>query len=246
MIASSAARSFGLGQQPARLVEEPRVLERDAQARRQGREQPHVRLAEGVLAIEVLDARSPRARDRRPRAERRRRTSALRRRWHRCDPFRVDELCPVLVHDDRLASARSTVRAIPDNGRSTSSPEAHAALDRVRDSGWSPASVVVDARCRRPGRRRSRWILSPTRSYIDCMSSFAARPCWTLLMIASSAARSSVSVSRRFVSSNRRAFSSATLRLEASVVSSRTSDSRERVLAVEVLERDDARGPRRR
>ena len=44
-------------------------------------------------------------------------------------------------------------------------------------------------------------------------------------MIASSAARSSVSVSRRFVSSNRRAFSSATPMLEASVLSRRSSAS---------------------
>ena len=68
-------------------------------------------------------------------------------------------------------------------------------------------------------------ILSPTRSYIACMSSSAARPCWTLLMIASSAARSLVSVRSRFVSSNRRAFSRATPRLEASVDSSRSSAS---------------------
>ena len=69
------------------------------------------------------------------------------------------------------------------------------------------------------------WILSPTRSYIACMSSSAARPSWTLLMIASSAARWSVSVRRRFVSSNSRAFSSATPMLAASVLSSRSSAS---------------------
>ncbi len=69
------------------------------------------------------------------------------------------------------------------------------------------------------------WILSPTSSYIDCMSRLADRPSWTLLTTASSAARSSVSARRRFVSSNRRAFSRATLRLEASVVSRRTSES---------------------
>ena len=44
-------------------------------------------------------------------------------------------------------------------------------------------------------------------------------------MIASSAARWSVSVSRRFVSSNSRAFSSATPMLAASVLSSRSSAS---------------------
>ena len=72
------------------------------------------------------------------------------------------------------------------------------------------------------------WILSPTRSYIACMSSSAASPSWTLLMIASSAARWSVSVRRRFVSSNSRAFSRATPMLDASVLSSRSSASRRR------------------
>ena len=42
------------------------------------------------------------------------------------------------------------------------------------------------------------WILSPTRSYIACMSSFSARPRWTSLISASSAARSFVSVRRRW------------------------------------------------
>ena len=67
--------------------------------------------------------------------------------------------------------------------------------------------------------------LSPTRSMIAWKSSSAARPCWMLLMTASSAVRCSVSLSRRCVSSKRRAFSSATPMLAASVSSSRTSDS---------------------
>ena len=58
----------------------------------------------------------------------------------------------------------------------------------------------------------------PTSSYMACGSSSAARAAWTSFTMASSAAR-------RFVSSNRRAFSSATLRLAASVVSRRTSVS---------------------
>ena len=66
---------------------------------------------------------------------------------------------------------------------------------------------------------------SPTRSYIAWMSSCAARPCWTSLMIASSAARSSASVRSRFVSSNRRAFLSATPIDEATVASSRSVES---------------------
>src|SRR3989304_267775 len=61
------------------------------------------------------------------------------------------------------------------------------------------------------------WILSPTRSYMPCISSCAARPCCTLLMMASSAARWRVSAMRR-------AFSRATLRLALSVFSRSTSD----------------------
>ena len=57
---------------------------------------------------------------------------------------------------------------------------------------------------------------SPTRSYIACASSFSASPRCTALISASSALRCRVS-------SNSRAFSSATLRLPARVVSSRTS-----------------------
>ena len=57
---------------------------------------------------------------------------------------------------------------------------------------------------------------SPTRSYIACASSFSASPRWTALISASSALRWRVS-------SKRRAFSSATLRLPARVVSNRTS-----------------------
>src|SRR3990172_1865933 len=66
-------------------------------------------------------------------------------------------------------------------------------------------------------------ILSPTRSYMACMSSSEARPCWTPLMMAGSAAPWSVSVSSRFVSSKRRAFSRATPMLEARVARRRAS-----------------------
>ena len=51
MIASSAARSFGLGQQALRLVEEPRVLERDAHAGGERREQALIGLAERMLPL---------------------------------------------------------------------------------------------------------------------------------------------------------------------------------------------------
>ena len=82
--------------------------------------------------------------------------------------------------------------------------------------------------------------LSPTRSTMAWKSSLAAMPCWMLLMTASSALRCSVSFSRRCVSSNRRAFSSATPMLAATVVSRRTSDFAEGVLALVVLDDDDA------
>ena len=42
---------------PLRLVEQPRVLERDPHARRDRRKQPHVGVAEGVLALVVLERR---------------------------------------------------------------------------------------------------------------------------------------------------------------------------------------------
>ena len=68
-------------------------------------------------------------------------------------------------------------------------------------------------------------ILSPTSPKMASMSSFEARPSCTLLMMASSAFLCSVSLSRRCVSSKRRAFSRATLKLPASVSSRRTSES---------------------
>ncbi len=67
--------------------------------------------------------------------------------------------------------------------------------------------------------------LSPTRSTMPWKLSSAAIPCWMLLITASSALRCSVSLSRRCVSANRRAFSSATAMLAARVCSKRTSDS---------------------
>ena len=67
------------------------------------------------------------------------------------------------------------------------------------------------------------WILSPTSSYMAPISSLLARPSWTPLMMASSAARWSVSASRRFVSAKRRAFSRATPMLETIVVRTRSS-----------------------
>ena len=67
--------------------------------------------------------------------------------------------------------------------------------------------------------------LSPTSSTMAWNDSEPAIPCWMLLITASSALRRSVSLSRRCVSANRRAFSSATPMLAATVVSRRTSGS---------------------
>jgi len=67
--------------------------------------------------------------------------------------------------------------------------------------------------------------LSPTIRTTVGTSKFLDMASPTLLMMASSAARSSVILSRLWVSSNRRAFSSATPMLDATVVNKRTSES---------------------
>ena len=74
---------------------------------------------------------------------------------------------------------------------------------------------------------------SPTSSIRASSSRCAARACPTLLTVASSA-------TRRCDSSMSRAFSSATLRLPASVAEQPLVGVREGMLVVEVLERDDA------
>ena len=226
MIASSAAR-WSVSAAAARLVEQPGVLEGDAQARGERRQQPDVGLAEGVLAIEVLerdDARGLAADDERREEGRPGRLAGQRTRSPTPRSVRLPSTGVDVVDAQRLRRSSSTWRRNPRPERDRLVREADAALDRVREVD-QVGLRGRRSRCRRPGRRRSRWILSPTRSYIACMSSSAARPCWTLLMIASSAARSFVSASRRFVSSNRRAFSSATPMLDARVVSSRSSAS---------------------
>ena len=65
-----------------------------------------------------------------------------------------------------------------------------------------------------------------------------AMPCWMLLITASSAARCSVSLSSRCVSSNRRAFSSATPMLAATVLTQSDLGFAEGILALVALERD--------
>ena len=101
---------------------------------------------------------------------------------------------------------------------------------RLRRSQRMPMSPVANT-------SRS---LSPTRSTIAWKSSSAAIPCWMLLITASSALRCSVSFSSRCVSSNRRAFSSATPMLAATVREQADLGLAERVLALVVLERSAA------
>ena len=65
---ADAVHGRQLGDALARLVDEPRVLERDAEAAGQRRQEPLVVLVERVLAVEVLerdDARRPPADDER-------------------------------------------------------------------------------------------------------------------------------------------------------------------------------------
>ena len=59
---------LGLLQQPLRFVEQTRVLERDAHARGDGRQQAHLGFAEGVFALVILETGWYRARDRRRRS----------------------------------------------------------------------------------------------------------------------------------------------------------------------------------
>ena len=70
--------------------------------------------------------------------------------------------------------------------------------------------------------------------------SSAAMPCWMLLITASSALRCSVSFSSRCVSSNRRAFSSATLMLRGDRLEQAHVGLAERLLALDVGKGDQS------
>ena len=175
----------------------------------EGRQQADVGLARTRPRVEVLER--DHAGDRR------------RRRPERDEESGLRNLAGQDRRHCRTASPRRTCRSIDQHGcrvSSTCLPEADDADADRRGSArrarsctgngagpWPRSSSAMST----TWASKISWILSPTSSYIACMSSFAARPSWTLLMIASSAARSLVSVSSRFVSSNRRAFSRATL-----------------------------------
>ena len=210
-----------LGEQALGRVDQAGVLERDGKAACKRRQQAHVRVREGLLAIvvgEQQDAPDLTAAD------------------HRDEQRRLRQLA---LDDGRLPGLRGEIRRsrFTRTGARVSTtwpPEpddveravlvANAALDRVREV--EPA-LVGDrgSRCPPPGHRTPPGACPRRgRTWPACRSR-AARPCWTPLMIASSAARSSASARRRLVASIRRAFSRETLRLDARVVSSRTSPS---------------------
>ena len=207
----------GLGQEALRLLEQPRVLERDAHARRQRAEQPLVGLAEGVRvdALEADDADDPLAgadRDAEPRLG--------------VGPADLDGPGGLLLLD--RPDAERPPR--PDDGRGDAraqlddaAVEPLAFVDVVREPDVVRRGVV--SAMNRDSTLKIARTRSPTSSMMAAKSSCLARAFPMSLMTASSALRWSVSVSRRLVSSNRRALSSATAMLEASVLRSRSSDS---------------------
>ena len=245
MIASSAARSFGLGQQPLRLVEEARVLERDAQARGQRRQQADVRLAERVRPVDVLErdgatdrvAGDERGEDHRLRVPRRCTATS--------SPCLRQPALPVLVDDDRLARLDDRARASPLIGTSRS-----ASSRSPRSSPYGNASSR---------RRRRRATMSHDLGVEDLLDLVADQVVHRLhvelggealldavddrqLGRALVRSRSGGAASRRTAARSRAPRSGST----ASVVRSRTSDLAEGVVAVEVLERDPTDDARRR
>ena len=165
---------IGLGQQALRLVEEARVLERHAEARGQRHQQPNIGFREGVLAVQVLegDHAARLAADDERREERR----------HR--PARPGST-------PRLAAARSPAPSSRSLTRS-GSRVSRTALADTDDRRSARPGIARRARCVYGKRTRpaslsrmpmsTTWaskisrILSPTRSYIACMSRFWARP----------------------------------------------------------------------
>ena len=132
MTASSAARSVGLGQEALGLVEEPCVLEGDTQARGQRREQVDVAVAEGRLAVEVLerdDAGRPARRDERHEDRRLRAPGAF------LDvPWEAHRLSPgadVAIELERLAALHHE-RPVVTGGLLRVVREALPVLDNVR------------------------------------------------------------------------------------------------------------------
>ena len=225
-----------LGVALAGLLEQPGVLERHAQAPCDRRQQPDVAVAERVLTIEVLegDDAGPSAADDQ-RDEDRQTVTALRRSRTDSPPRCTGVPCRSLT---TTGSARVERDLAEPHHRHRMVEQALAALERIREP--DPIRGLVDAcRCRPFCASKISWIRSPTRSYIACGSRFSTRPRWTSLISASSALRCRVSSNKPRV-----------LERDAQAAGERRQQPNvrlaERVLAIQVLERDDARRLRRR
>ena len=203
-----------LGVPLPRLVHQPRVLERHAQTAGQRLQQLLVRLAERVLAVDVLQrdhARRLPARDERHEEHRLRCLAGRRSRL----PYRSASASRFSAISSGSRVSSTCLREADRRARLRLQPLA--ALDHVREvqRARSPRRA---SRSRRPGRRRSPGSCRRPRRRSPAASSSPAIASCTLLISASSAFRCRVSCTSR-------AFSSATLRLPASVVSRRTSFS---------------------
>ena len=178
---------------PMRFLRQAGVLEGDAEADGERRDQPQVAVARSAPSRSRFWMRDHADRvvavdERRP--QRRLRLLALddRRLAGRDRPRRC-----VLVDEQRFAGLED-VAAEPDDGHRRLG-EADAALDRVREADASASGSRMPMST--TWASKISMTVSPTRSYIAWMSSRRARPSWTPLTMASSAARSSASVSRR-------------------------------------------------
>ena len=139
--------------------------------------------------------------------------------WRRVGAWELDDrrappARPVAGDDTRAraARARSPVRLRQRTVRHGTDLAAAVLVVVERTDDLVPRPTTG---CTSRGSLKTSRSLSPTRSTIAWKSSTAAMPCWMLLITASSALRCSVSFSSRCVSSNRRAFSSATPMLAA-------------------------------
>ena len=141
-----------LGVALAGLLEQPRVLEGDAEAPGERRQQTHVRLAERVLPVDVLQRDHPG----RPPADRRgartRRTAAARRTARAAGrPRRQSRATSSFTRTGSIvsiATRRNPTSAIGSSWKRT--PR----LDRVREV-HDVRVAGPGCRCRRPGHRRS-------------------------------------------------------------------------------------------
>ena len=210
--ASSALRCLGLLQQALRLVEQARVLERHAHAR-----PPMVcssricDFAEGVLALVVLEhdhAQHAVAADDRHDDDRQGPVGA-----RHCAADASGDLLGVRVDDTRLRALRAAESRCPSARRRRRHARG-ARRARTRTGKCSRSASSSHQRMLMSPVSNTSRSLSPTRSTMAWKSSFAAMPCWMLLISASSPARCSSSPVRSATFCSRlraqRALSSAT------------------------------------